>query len=292
MDKLKAIVLSVRPQQWIKNLLIFAPLVFSQKITDITLISKTGIAFMSFCLLTGAVYLFNDLKDIDKDRLHPVNKNRPIAADRLKPASATFILVILAICGLVSAFVLDRRFFLIGLVYLLIQAGYSLHFKHVVILDVLVVSSGYLIRVVGGALAIHVAVSSWILICTGFLALFLTLAKRRHELVVLAEGASNHRPILAEYSVILLDQMISVVTAATLIAYCLYAISEDTTARFHTRNLIITVPFVLYGLFRYLYLIYRKEGGGTPETLLLKDKSLLLDIFLWIASIVLILRPR
>lgn len=287
-----AVLKSLRPQQWIKNLFIFAPLLFAQKMLETASLVKTGLAFLSFCALSGSVYIFNDLNDLDEDRLHAVRSKRPLASGQLKQTTAGIVLVIFAAAGLASAAALDRNFFFISLFYLLLQVAYSLRLKNIVILDIFIVAAGFLIRVVAGGLVIHVYISSWLLICSALLALFLAIGKRRHELSFLKDGAGSHRPILREYSVLLLDQMISVVTASTLLAYCLYTISEETVAKFGTRNLIFTIPFVLYGIFRYLYLIHKKAGGGTPETLILKDKPLLLDVFLWIASSALILYLR
>jgi len=292
MKTLSAIIKSLRPQQWIKNLFIFAPLIFAQKILDPTLLQKTGLAFLSFCLLSGSIYIFNDLLDINEDRLHPLKSKRPLASGLLKPAAAAAVLILLLAVGLALAAALDRDFFLMALLYAVLQAAYSIRLKHVVILDIFIVAAGFLIRVVAGGLVIHVYISSWLLICTTLLALFLVMSKRRHELVQLEGKSLSHRPILKEYNTHLLDQMISVVTASTLLAYCLYTISEETVSKFGTRNLVFTIPFVLYGIFRYLYLIHQKAEGGTPESLIIKDKPLLIDIFLWVGSAVLILYLR
>ena len=292
MNTVIAIIKSLRPHQWIKNLFIFAPLIFSLKITDTALLIKTGLAFLSFCLISGALYILNDLMDLAEDRKHPIKSRRPLASGLLKPAAARGAFVIFILAGFASAAVLDRDFLFIALLYGALQIAYSLWFKHVVIVDILIVAAGFLIRVVAGGLVIHVYISSWLLICSTLLALFLVMSKRRHELVLLEHNASNHRPILKEYNTHLLDQMISVVTASTLIAYCLYTISEETVAKFGTRNLIFTIPFVLYGIFRYLYLIHQKAEGGMPEALILRDKPLLLDIFLWIVTAILILNFR
>ncbi len=289
MATFRLILRTFRPQQWIKNLFIFAPLVFSQRLFDRSALLTTALAFAAFCAVSSAHYVFNDLLDAPEDRLHPVKSNRPIASGRLKTAPAVAALVVAATCGLALAWTIGRPFLLIAIGYLALQTAYSIRLKHVVILDVFVVAAGFLIRVVAGGLAIRVAISSWLLICTILLSLFLALGKRRHELVLLERNAASHRPILKEYNTYLLDQMISVVTASTLVAYCLYTISEETVAKFKTKNLIFTVPFVLYGIFRYLYLIHQKAEGGTPEALIIKDKPLLLDIFLWIGSAVLIL---
>ena len=283
---------ALRPQQWIKNLFIFAPLIFSQNIFNRPLVVTTLLAFAAFCLVTSAIYLFNDLRDIEEDRLHPVKSRRPLAAGRLKKGTAIVAMAVLGPAGLLIAAAINLNFLLMTVAYVALQVAYSLWLKHVVILDVFVVAAGFLIRVVAGGLAIRVFLSSWLLICTTLLSLFLAMGKRRHELIILEKDAASHRPILREYNIYLLDQMISVVTASTLLAYCLYTISEETVAKFGTRNLIFTVPFVLYGIFRYLYLIHQKSEGGTPETLILKDKPLLVDLFLWVAAAAVILNAR
>jgi 4-hydroxybenzoate polyprenyltransferase len=280
---------SFRPQQWIKNLFIFAPLIFSRNILNGPLLLKTVEAFVAFCLVTSAHYIFNDLRDIDEDRRHPVKSLRPLASGRLKKRPAVVALVVIGAAGLGLAVSINLPFALIAFTYLVLQTAYSMWLKHVVILDVFVIAAGFLIRVVAGGLAVRVEISSWLLICTTLLALFLAMGKRRYELVLLDKDATSHRPILREYNTYLLDQMISVVTASTLVAYCLYTISAETVAKFGTRNLIFTVPFVLYGIFRYLYLIHQKAEGGTPEALIIRDKPLLLDIFLWVATAALIL---
>lgn len=283
---------STRPHQWLKNLFIFAPIIFSQNIFYLPFILKTGIAFITFCLLSGSLYILNDLNDKEEDKLHPIKSKRPIASGRLKKSSAILSFITLGALAFVLAITLNKYFFIIALAYFSLQVAYSFWLKHVVILDVFVVAAGFLIRVVAGGLAIDVSLSSWLLICTILLALFLAMSKRRHELILLEENAHNHRPILKEYNPYLLDQMIAVVTASTLITYCLYTISEETVTKFGTTKLIYTVPFVLYGIFRYLYLVHQKSEGGSPDVLIIKDKPLLADIFLWIVSAILILYLR
>jgi 4-hydroxybenzoate polyprenyltransferase len=219
---------ALRPQQWIKNLFIFAPLIFSQNIFNRALVVTSALAFVAFCLVSSAHYLFNDLRDLEEDRLHPLKSKRPLAAGRLKKGTAVAAMVVLGPAGLLLAAAINLNFFLITVAYLVLQVAYSLWLKHVVILDVFVVAAGFLIRVVAGGLAIRVFLSSWLLICTTLLALFLAMGKRRHELVILEQNATSHRPILREYNIYLLDQMISVVTASTLVAYCLYTISDET----------------------------------------------------------------
>ncbi len=283
---------SMRPQQWIKNFFIFAPLIFSRNIFNPPLVLKTVAAFAAFCFLSSAQYIINDLKDIEEDKLHPLKSKRPLASGQLGKTPALIAAAILAAAAIAMAAGIGRGFLLISLGYLFLQLAYSFWLKNVVILDIFVVAAGFLIRVVAGGFAIRVSISSWLLICTILLALFLAMGKRRHELVILEKDAVNHRPILKEYNVYLLDQMISVVTASTLIAYCLYTISEETVRKFGTSELIYTVPLVLYGIFRYLYLIHQRIEGGTPEALIIRDRPLLLDIFLWIVAAVLILTLR
>ncbi len=280
---------SLRPQQWIKNFFIFAPLIFSRNLLNAPLGLEDRGGLRAFCLIASAHYIFNDIRDLEEDRLHPVKSKRPLASGRLKTGPAVLACVVIgrSRAGRGRDHQPRRPHHLRGLPRP--PGPYSLWLKHVVILDVFVVAAGFVIRVVAGGLAIEVEISSWLLICTMLLALFLAMGKRRHEIVLLEGDAANHRPILKEYNTPLLDQMISVVTASTLIAYCLYTISEETVAKFGTRNLIYTVPFVLYGIFRYLYLIHQKAGGGSPESLIIQDKPLLLDLFLWIVAAVLIL---
>jgi len=283
---------SLRPNQWTKNLFVFAPLIFSQNIFNAPYLFKTILAFAIFCLLSGAVYIWNDLRDIEADKLHPIKSQRPLASGRLSKTSALVSFVSISLVGLGCALLLNMTFFILALAYVLLQVIYSAWLKHVVILDVLLIAAGFLLRVSAGGVVILVDISEWLLICTFLLALFIALSKRRHELVFLEEDASHHRPILQEYSPYLLDQMISVVTASTVVAYCLYTISEKTVAKFGSSRLIYTVPFVLYGIFRYLYLIHKKGEGGSPESLILKDKPFLAGILLWIASAVFILYIR
>ncbi|MGC8745320.1 MAG: decaprenyl-phosphate phosphoribosyltransferase [Candidatus Saccharicenans sp.] len=283
---------TLRPKQWTKNLFVYAPLVFSVKLFDFRSFIIATQAFFSFCLVSGALYTFNDLCDVEEDRLHPLKKNRPLASGSLKKSTAIATLILAGFTGLLLSLSVNLNFFLIIISYLLIQVLYSSWLKHVVIIDIFAVATGFFLRVIGGALAIQVAISSWLLICTILLALFLSMTKRRHEYFLLMDKAASHRPILKEYSPYLLDQMVAVVTASTLIAYCLYTISEETVAKFGTRNLIFTTPFVLYGIFRYLYLVHQKNQGGTPEEIVLRDKPLMINIILWIISILLVLYLR
>jgi len=287
-----AIFRSLRPQQWTKNAFVFAALIFSLKVFDVPLLLRALAAFGVFCFLSGAIYLLNDVSDYAEDRVHPKKSKRPIASDQLSRGTGLAAAAVFCLGSLAAAFLLGRSFFLATVIYALLQVSYSLKLKHVVILDVFLVAAGFVLRVVAGGLVIGVPLSHWLLICTTLLALFIALSKRRHEIVLLEGEAASHRPILREYSAYLLDQMISVVTASTVIAYCLYTVSPETVAKFGTSNLIFTMPFVLYGIFRYLYLVHKKGQGGSPEEMILRDKPLLTVVVLWVAAAIVILYLR
>jgi 4-hydroxybenzoate polyprenyltransferase len=284
---LAAVLTSLRPRQWFKNLFLFAGLVFGQQLFTPAVWTAVG-AFLVFCGLSGAVYLLNDVADRDKDRRHPEKRFRPIAAGRLAPRHAVAAAVLLIVAGLAAAAWLSRPFALVGIAYVGLLTAYSAWLKHLVIIDVLVVALGFVLRAVAGAVAIGVVISGWLLICTILLALFLALGKRRHEVLTLEAGAPSHRPILAEYSAGLLDQMIAVVTASTVTAYALYTMSPETVAKFQTTLLPVTLPFVLYGIFRYLYLLYCRQLGGNPSEIVLRDRALLVNTLLWLGSVIVI----
>jgi 4-hydroxybenzoate polyprenyltransferase len=286
--RLRAVVVSLRPRQWVKNLFVFAALIFAQKLLT-PLLWPALAAFALFCALSGAIYLLNDVADRRKDRLHPDKRHRPIAAGALGVGPAVGIAVALLAGSLALSFLVSRGFGLAALAYALLLVGYSAGLKHLVIIDVLVVALGFVLRAIAGALAIDVEISGWLLICTVLLALFLALGKRRHEYIALDPAALEHRPILAEYTTGLLDQMIAVVTASTVTAYALYTMSPETVAKFHTHWLPATLPFVLYGIFRYLYLLYRRQLGGNPSELFLNDRALLINTVLWAAAVLLII---
>jgi 4-hydroxybenzoate polyprenyltransferase len=286
------VLVSLRPGQWAKNLLVFAGLLFGLRLFDAGDVLRAVAAFLIFCLLSGVVYLINDVADRETDRQHPLKVRRPIASGALSVSSALTAAVLLGLGALASALALNIRFFIVAVAYLSLLALYSGPLKHIVIIDVLTIAVGFVLRAVAGAFAVNVEISHWLLVCTILLALFISLAKRRHELVLLADGAASHRPILHEYSPYLLDQMISVVTASTLIAYVFYTISPETEQKFGTVWLGLTIPFPLYGIFRYLYLVHRREGGGSPTDLLLTDRPLLICVSLWALVVALIIyRP-
>ena len=283
------LLISLRPSQWAKNLLVFAGVLFGMRLFDVTAVARATAAFGIFCLLSGVVYLINDVADRDTDREHPLKARRPIASGALPVPAALTSAVVLGTFALAGAFALGSTFFIVAAGYLALLALYSGPLKHIVIIDVLTIAFGFVLRAVAGAVAVNVSISHWLLVCTILLALFMSLAKRRHELVLLADGAVSHRPILGEYSPYLLDQMIAVVTASTLIAYVFYTISPETEQKFGTQWLGLTIPFPLYGIFRYLYLVHQREGGGSPADLLLTDRPLLLCVTLWAVTVALII---
>lgn len=283
---------SLRPGQWTKNLVIFAGVLFGRRLFDADAVLAAVAAFVVFCILSGVVYLVNDVADRETDRLHPLKAHRPIASGALPVRVALVSAVALGAIALLAAYRLGWPFTIVAAAYLALQIAYSGPLKHIVIIDVLTIAIGFVLRAVGGAVAVNVEISHWLLVCTILLALFIALAKRRHEIVLLAAGASGHRPILGEYSAYLLDQMIGVVTASTLVAYVFYTISPETVQKFGTQWLGLTIPFPIYGIFRYLYLVHQREGGGSPADLLLTDRPLLACVALWALAVALIIyRP-
>jgi 4-hydroxybenzoate polyprenyltransferase len=284
----RALWTSLRPRQWVKNLFVFAGVVFAQKLYTPLLLVALAV-FAIFCALSGAIYLLNDVADRDKDRLHPQKRARPVASGRLPVPLAIGAAGVLIAGSLGASLALSGPLAVVAVAYAGLLIAYSVKLKHVVILDVLIVSFGFVLRAVAGALAIRVEISGWLLICTILIALFLALGKRRHEYLTLGEQAARHRPILAEYSAGLLDQMIAVVTASTVTAYALYTMSTETVAKFDTHLLPATLPFVLYGIFRYLYLLYRRQLGGNPSEIFLNDRPLLLNTLLWMLVVLAII---
>jgi 4-hydroxybenzoate polyprenyltransferase len=283
------ILLSLRPSQWTKNLVVFAALGLGQRLLDAPSVLYAVAAFGIFCVLSGVVYLINDVADREADRRHPVKRNRPIASGALPVGVALATALALGSGALVAAFALRPLFGVLAATYVALLALYSGPLKHIVVIDVLTIAIGFVLRAAAGAVAIAVPISPWLYVLTILLALFLALSKRRHELVLLADRATGHRPILEEYSPYLLDQMISVATASTIVAYAFYTVSPETIEKFHTNLLGLTLPFPLYGIFRYLYLVHQKEGGGSPTDMLLTDRPLLLCVALWAVAVALII---
>jgi 4-hydroxybenzoate polyprenyltransferase len=284
----RAVWLSLRPRQWVKNLFVLAGVIFSQNLFTPLLLPALA-AFALFCALSGGVYLINDVADYDRDRLHPAKRHRPVASGTLPRMAALWTGAGIILGSLALAFLLSGAFGWVAAGYVVLLVAYSAGLKRVVIVDALTVAVGFVLRAIAGAVVIDVEISGWLLICTILLALFLALGKRRHELLTLEEEAAAHRPILADYSAGLLDQMIAVVTASTVTAYALYTMSAETVAKFHTRLLPLTLPFVLYGIFRYLYLLHRRRLGGNPSELFLSDRALLGNTLLWMLAILLLI---
>ncbi len=277
---LKSLLKTMRPKQWSKNVFVFAALVFDQKLFHVDLLAKTLVGFIIFCFISSAVYIINDVIDIEKDRQHPIKRHRPLASGQLKPTTAIVAAVIISLICLPLAFLLSTGFGLITLTYLLLITAYSFRLKNVVLLDVLTIAAGFVLRVAAGTLIFPVErFSPWLYVCTTLVALFLALSKRRHELITLAGNANEHRRSLNDYSLHLLDELIAVVTSTTVIAYSLYTFLAPNVPPNHT--MMLTIPFVLYGIFRYLYLIHMHNQGGAPEEIVLRDKPFLINMALW-----------
>lgn len=283
---LKALIRAMRPIQWVKNVFVLAPIVFAEQLGDPQVLGRAMLAFIAFCFAASAIYLVNDLRDREEDRRHPLKRHRPIASGALSVPVATAAAVALAVAALAVALGFGTFFTILIVVYLAINLLYSSGLKHVVILDVMAVSSGYVIRVLAGAAAIDVEVSRWLLLCTIFLALFLIFSKRRHELVLLADEAAGHRAVLDHYSPAFLDQMINVVTASTVVSYALYAVDDLTVEKFGSDRLVYTLPMVLFGIFRYLYLTYQQLEKRNPTEQVLRDLPSVINVVLWGAVVI------
>ncbi|MBI4486176.1 MAG: decaprenyl-phosphate phosphoribosyltransferase [Acidobacteria bacterium] len=289
---LHSLLVSLRPSQWTKNLVVFAGVLFGHRLFDLTAVGRSLAAFAIFCGLSGVVYLLNDVLDRDRDRLHPLKSRRPIASGALPAWTALVAAAAIGVAALATSLLLSWQFAAVAATYVALLALYSGPLKNIVIIDVLTIAVGFVLRAVAGAVAVEVEISHWLLICTILLALFIALAKRRQEIVLLADDARSHRAILGEYSPYLLDQMIAVVTASTVISYAFYTISPETVLKFGTHWLGLTIPFPLYGIFRYLYLVHQREAGGSPADLLLTDRPLLACVALWALAVALIIyRP-
>lgn len=271
---------AMRPKQWTKNVFIFAGVFFDGKVFALPHLLRSILGFILFCCITSAVYLINDLADIEKDRLHPIKRHRPLASGALPPVVAQVAAAVLLAVSLPGSFVLRPSFGVVALLYAVVMVLYSFVLKNVVIIDVMTVAAGFVLRVFAGTTVVQVSrFSPWLYVCTTLLALFIAINKRRHELLLLAENANGHRSSLQEYTVAFLDNMTSLVTSTTLAAYSFYTFSAPNLPANHT--MMLTIPFVIYGLFRYLYLIYTKNLGGAPEEIFIHDRPLLLACLLW-----------
>lgn len=284
----RALLAAIRPEQWIKNLLVFAALLFSRSLGDLAAILSSLGAFAVFCSAASAIYLFNDLGDREQDRLHPAKRHRPLAAGTLPVSWAWWALTALASAALLGGTALEPRLGLIVLVYLSLNVAYSRWLKREVILDVMIIALGFVLRAWAGGVAIGVTVTPWLLLCTLMLALFLGFGKRRHELALLEDGAHLHRPALGHYSVYYLDIMMTISAGVVVITYALYTLAPDTVARFHTSALIVTTPSVVYGVYRYLYLVHEQRQGGDPARVWLTDPQTLVNVVIWTALVILV----
>ncbi len=281
MSTVRALIRSMRPQQWTKNILfVFPAIVFDAKLLEFDLLLRVIAVAGLLVLASGSVYIINDLMDRDQDRAHPNKRHRPIASGALSAAVAKLASVILALVSLGLAYSLDFELFLLLALYLLIQLAYSLRLKHIALLDVLIVAAGFVIRVMVGGVVIDVEVSPWLYAFTGLLAMFLVVGKRRQELVMLGDQAEDTRLTFRQYNLPLLDDMLRIVTTSTLITYILYTIEVETMTKHGANWGLITVPFVLYGLLRYLYLLHVEETASAPEEILLSDRPIQITVML------------
>jgi 4-hydroxybenzoate polyprenyltransferase len=280
LQTLRALLISMRPKQWIKNILIFTALVFDEKLLDPQALLNTVAGFMLFCLVSSTVYILNDITDLEADRSHPKKRNRPIASGALPISVARWSVFLLLLVTFPLAYLLSSSFFLILLSYWLLSLAYSKWLKHIVIIDVFVLASFYVIRVIAGLTLIEVTrFSPWLYVVTTLLALYIGLGKRRAELSLLSDDAFAHRKVLDGYTIPLLDQYITIVSATTIVAYSLYTFSAPNLPENHT--MMLTIPFAIYGILRYLYLVQTNQGGGAPEDELLTDRPLQITMILW-----------
>jgi 4-hydroxybenzoate polyprenyltransferase len=284
----------MRVREWAKNLLLFAGVLFSHRFFEGAYLLRAAAGFVLFSLAASSIYVFNDILDRERDRAHPTKKNRPIASGRLSPAAAGIGCALLALPSLAAGFFLSRGFGVSLAIYFFLNLAYSVRLKDLVILDVLSISVGFVIRAIAGVEALKgldrgVLISPWLLVCTFFAALFLAVCKRRSELVLLDRGAGSHRASLDHYSIGLTDHIIAVTAGITVLSFSLYTIWPDTVAKFGTGGLIYTVPFVVYGLFRYMYLVHERGRGGNPAEVLFADRPLLACLIFWAGAVVAIL---
>jgi 4-hydroxybenzoate polyprenyltransferase len=283
-----SLIKTMRPKQWIKNVFVFAPLVFDKKLIELNYLARTIAGFILLCVISGAVYIINDLVDAEKDRQHPRKRNRPIASGQLGTGAAIAAAILIPLVTLPLGFLLVPLFGAILTLYLLIQIAYSFWLKNVVIIDVMLIAAGFLLRVAAGVPLVDAErFSPWLYVCMMLVSLLIGFGKRRHELVLLKENANAHRQSLEEYNLQLLDHAISIVTASTLLAYALYTFSAEGLPTNHA--MMLTIPFVLYAVFRYLYLIHVKGIGGEPEEIILSDRPFQASILLWGLSVVAVL---
>lgn len=283
-----AILRLIRPKQWSKNLLVFAALLFTGRFKDTLSVERTLMAFAAMCLVSSSIYIINDLLDVERDRNHPVKKNRPIASGAVPVGLAIVLALILAGVSLAIGHELNRSSLILLIVYLVLQAAYNGGLKHVALADVFLLASGFVLRAMLGATALEAPISGWLLACTGSLALMLGFGKRRHEFVLQGDGRAKSREVLAGYNLEVLNAFLIMCSVCAAQSYTVYAISSPTAGLYP--GLMLTSVFVLYGVFRYVYLVFRSGEGGEPENLLFKDPHILITILLFVATSVLALK--
>lgn len=285
---IKAIPQLIRVKQWIKNFFLFAPLIFSHHLFDLNYLYITLKAFVAFCLISSVVYIINDIADLEEDKNHPVKKLRPLPSEKISIPTAILLSFILFILLMGITFELNSKFKFAIAIYFIINVFYSFKLKQIVLLDIFFIAFGFMIRIIAGGWAIDVYISSWLILTTLFLSLFLAVTKRRSELSIY-ENNSNTRKVLSDYSISFADQLATIAAAGTVISYALYTVSERTREIFKTENLIFTTPFVVYGIFRYLYLVHKKNLGENPTQIITTDTPMIINILLWIFSLVAII---
>jgi 4-hydroxybenzoate polyprenyltransferase len=273
--RLVALIQQIRPGNWAKNVLVLAPLVFGARLFEIEAVISSLLAVVAFSLAASAGYVVNDLKDLEQDRVHPVKRHRHLASGSVDPRAALWLAAGMAVAALGVGLFVGVEFFSLVVAYLVLQLAYTWWIKHVVILDVMGLGAFYVLRVFAGAVAIAVPASDWLLLATGLLAVFLGLCKRRHELLLLGGDAGSHRGVLGHYTEQFLDPAISLTTSTALITYLLYAMSPETVAKFGSRGMLAGSPFVLYGLLRYLHLVYTRGRGGSPTEVVVTDPGVI-----------------
>jgi len=287
---MRDIIKLLRVKQWIKNFFVFGPIIFSKHLFDIQYVNAALLAFLSFCLLSSTIYIINDIVDLDIDKLHPIKKNRPITSGRISVQVAIVIAGVLFLIVVYINIFLEHYFQLVSLSYFILNILYTFWFKHIVILDVFSIAGGFMLRVLGGAIVINVPASPWLIICTLFISLFLAFAKRRSEIITMEDKQnSTTRKVLDDYDLKFLDIMLVITSSGMAISYSLYTVSERTIKELNTDNLIYTTIFVLYGIFRYLYLLLKKNIGEDTAQVLLKDTPMMINIFLWVITCIIIL---
>ena len=288
-QNLRGLLVEMRPSEWTKNLLVFSGVIFSRSLTDINNLWISLLGFAIFCAASSGVYLFNDLCDLQADREHPVKRNRPLASGSVNINFARVAMLVLFLTATLGSLALNRSFAFVVAIYLLTCIAYSLRLKDIVILDVILIASGFVLRAVSGAVLINVAPSEWLVLCTSMVALLIGFGKRRHEIVLLEENAQNHRRSLSDYSIEFLNSIMNICAAAAVVTYALYTRADETVARIGSNRMLITIPFVVYGVFRYLFLIYKRQAGGDPVQILLHDRPTLLNLLLWIVTVGLVI---